>query len=151
MTISTLSHGIVDNMHGLDRLSYGYQEVWWGWDGGVGDVCEQALLWQMGPSGILQGAVPPYGKPPSPDEEQNSRSSCLRVPPAPASDGEEAEAGTRKCFCLINLHWINQSTSWWNILTFKDKTCLFVSLHLLSVNVFCQTPAVFALCWLNKH
>lgn len=42
-----------------------------------GGVCEQALPWQMGPNGILQGVVPPYGKPPAPDEEQNSRSSCL--------------------------------------------------------------------------
>lgn len=42
-----------------------------------GGVCEQALPWQMGPHGILQGVVPPYGKPPAPDEEQNSRSSCL--------------------------------------------------------------------------
>lgn len=42
-----------------------------------GGVCEQALPWQMGSNGILQGVVPPYGKPRAPDEEQNSRSSCL--------------------------------------------------------------------------
>lgn len=75
-TLSTLSHGTDDNMHGLDRVSYGYQEVWrrlGGWEG----VCEQALPRQMDPYGIMQSVVTPYGKPPAPDEEQNSCSSCL--------------------------------------------------------------------------
>lgn len=60
--------------------------AWAGWVMGIrrygvgwvhGGVCEQASPWQMGPRSILQGVVPPYGKPPAPDEEQNSRSSCL--------------------------------------------------------------------------
>lgn len=58
--------------------------AWTGWVGALGrsrsldvTVCEQALPWQMGPRSLLQSAEPPYGKPPAPDEEQNSRSSCL--------------------------------------------------------------------------
>lgn len=58
--------------------------AWAGWVGALGrsrsldvTVCEQALPWQMGPRSLLQSAEPPYGKPPAPDEEQNSRSSCL--------------------------------------------------------------------------
>lgn len=86
-TISTLSHGIADNMHGLDGVGLGirgYGEHWvggwveWGCSKSLDvPVCEQALPWQMGPHGILQSVAPPCGEPPAPDEEQNSRSSCL--------------------------------------------------------------------------
>lgn len=68
--IITLSHGISDNMHGLDGVSGCTRSL-------DVTVCEQALPWQMGPRSLLQSAEPPYGKPPAPDEEQNSRSSCL--------------------------------------------------------------------------
>lgn len=67
-TISTLSRGIVENRHGLDWVCCGY------WKGGCMGASASR---QMGPHGILWGVVPPYGKPPAPDEEQNSHSSCL--------------------------------------------------------------------------
>lgn len=54
---------------------------------GAWGICEQALARQMGLHSILQGVVPPYRRPATPDKEQKlTLQLSVFVPPAPASN-----------------------------------------------------------------
>ena len=88
-TASTLSHGRVDKKQGLDRVGYGIRGYRVGPEHAA--ACEQASPWQMGPPQYPAECCVTLREapPPSPDEEQNSRSSCLSEPHAPTSKGVE--------------------------------------------------------------